>query len=242
MDTLLEFNRWLHIIVGFVGLAAFWIPVFAKKGGPLHRSAGKVFRWSAIVVLSAAAVSVTGHLGGALLSGTRFVDHPEAFAFLLFLGYLAMVTGLMLSHGIGVLRHKRDLTELNTPYRRLSAWAAIVASALIVAWALYWQPGNMILLLALSPLGVLNGVHVLQVISGRRREPGLWRIEHLNAMFGVGIAFHTAFTVFGMNRLTGYTLPGWWQVVPWILPTVIGIPAGLIWTRRERHRLAPAGP
>lgn len=239
MEQTLDLNRWIHIGFGFVGLVAFWLPIFARKGGPLHRSAGKVFRWCAIVVLTAAGLAVTGRFVEGLASGANLTQYRDGWAFLVFLGYLALVTGVSLSHGIAVLRSKQDLTALDTPYRRFIGWASILSSLFVIGWALYWRPGNMILLFALSPVGISNGLSVLRVISGRRTEPGLWKLEHLNAMIGCGIAFHTAFAVFGFNQLTGYHLPGAWQVVPWILPAAIGIPATMIWTRRERARFAP---
>lgn len=238
METTLDLNRWIHILFGFVGLAAFWFPVFARKGGPLHRKAGQVFRWCAIVVLAAAGFSVVGNFAAAALAGVSFSEQREGWAFLIFLGYLALVTGVMLSHGMAVLKHKRDLTAMNTPYRRFSAWAAIASSVFIVGWALAWRPDNMILLLALSPLGIGNGLDVLRVINGQRVEPGLWKIEHLGAMLGCGIAFHTAFAVFGMNHFLPFRLDGIWQVIPWVLPAAIGIPASRIWARRERERFA----
>ncbi len=244
METTLDLNRTLHMVFGFIGLIAFWFPVFSRKGGQLHRSAGKVFRYSAMVVLAAAGAAVLGNMAGAAMRGVAFADNPESWAFALFLGYLALVTGVILSHGVAVLKHKKATTELDTPYRRISAWTAILASVFLVAWALYYRPDNMILLLALSPIGILNGFGILKVISGQRSEPGLWKLEHINAMLGCGIAFHTAFAVFGINRMTDYNLPGMWQVVPWILPAAIGIPATSIWMRRERAKFAktPAQP
>ena len=153
---------------------------------------------------------------------------------------LALVTGGILSHGFGVLREKRDLTALNTPYRRGTAWAMIGSSIFIIGWGLYWQPPNAILLYALSPIGIGNGLGILAVLDGRRAGPGQWKLEHLNALLGCGIAFHTAFAVFGMSRFLPVQLPGAWQVLPWILPAAIGIPASIIWTRYYRRRAAPA--
>ena len=42
-------------------------------------------------------------------------------------------------------------------------------------------------------------------------------------MIGGGIAFHTAFAVFGAQRLWDYELSGFLGVLPWILPALIGI-------------------
>lgn len=236
MDEFLAINRWTHIVFGFLGLVAFWIPVFTRKGGAVHRWAGKVFRYSAMVVLAGAGLAVVLHGAASLIAGVGVADQLEGFSFLLFLGYLALVTGVALSHGIAVLGAKRDLTSLNTPYRSFSAWLAIAASGFLIGWALYWRPENAIILYALSPLGISTGIDILRVIRGRKQEPGLWKLEHLGAMLGCGIAFHTAFAVFGSNRLFTFGLDGVWMVLPWVLPAAIGIPATALMTRYYRNR------
>ena len=63
-----------------------------------------------------------------------------------------------------------------------------------------------------------------------------WMYEHIGAMLGSGIAFHTAFAVFGSAQLIDINLAGWLQVVPWIAPTIIGIPAILLWTRHYQRK------
>ncbi len=239
MELLIELNRWTHIVFGFTGLAAFWVPVFAAKGSSLHRVAGKVFRWSAMIVLAGAGLAVVLRGLHAYGRGVGVAENLVAWSFLVFLGYLALVTGAMLSHGIGVLRHKRDLGAMNTLYRRGTAYAAMAASVAIIGWALYWQPGNAIVLYALSPLGIVVGLDTLRVIRAKKREPELWKLEHLGAMLGCGIAFHTAFAVFGANQLFAYQLGGVWMAVPWVLPIAVGLPAIALWTRhyRNQHRL-----
>lgn len=240
MEAFLEFNRWMHIVGGFIGLAAFWVPLLVRKGGRVHRRAGSVFRYSAMVVITAAGLSVSLNVLRVALTGTSIADNPEGWSFLVFLGYLALVTGGILSHGIAVLRHKRDLAALDTQYRRLIAACLIGASAFIVGWALYWRPDNAIVLLALSPLGVVNGYQMLRLMRARRLKPMQWKTEHLGAMIGCGIAFHTAFAVFGMTRIAALDLPGVWQVVPWILPAAIGIPATSLLTRHYRRQAVAA--
>ena len=72
-----------------------------------------------------------------------------------------------------------------------------------------------------------------------RREPNnrmAWFYEHIGAILGAGIAFHTAFAVFGASRLFEFRLPGAWQVVPWILPALVGIPAIVLTTRHYRRK------
>ena len=63
-----------------------------------------------------------------------------------------------------------------------------------------------------------------------------WFYSHLGSMLGGGIAFHTAFLVFGLGRFVSLDIPGVLAVLPWLLPTLIGIPAIVLWTRHYRRR------
>jgi hypothetical protein len=65
-----------------------------------------------------------------------------------------------------------------------------------------------------------------------------WRVEHLISMLAAGIAVHTAFAVFFLGQMLGIYLPGPLAILPWILPTLVGVPTIIVWARRERRRLA----
>ena len=78
---------------------------------------------------------------------------------------------------------------------------------------------------------------MLQYMSGKTRtSPRAWLYEHLGSMLGAGIAFHTAFAVFGSAQLFDLGLSGWTAVVPWVAPAAIGIPAIFLWTRHYRRK------
>jgi hypothetical protein len=112
-------------------------------------------------------------------------------------------------------------------------WLSIVASVVVIGLGLWFrQP----ILLALSPIGILGGGDALRYA---RREPTSrmsWWYEHMGGMLGTGVAFHTAFMVFGARQMFGLGGDGVLAVVPWILPTAIGIPAIVIWTNYYRRR------
>lgn len=217
--------QWVHIGAGFLGLAAFWVPVFAKKGGTLHIRAGKVF------VGCAYAVAASALLGLAIGGGQTAV--------VLFLGYLSIVTFMLARHAVRVVQTRKAWGEIRTPFHRGVVWAAILGSVVVAGYALLrWDPQYSIILLALSPVGILSGSGALGYM---RREPSYrmeWFFEHLVAIFGAGIAFHTAFAVFGATRLFEFRLPGAWQVLPWILPTIVGLPAIALSTRHYRRKFA----
>ena len=230
----------VHVAAGFVGLAAFWIPVFARKGGRAHVQAGRVFTYSAYVVtLSAVAVSA-GRIASLQAQGAAVADRPEPYAFALFLGYLGVVTFSTVRHAIRVVETRKSPEKLRTPFHQALAWASMAGSAAVVAFALGAWSGVSPILLGLSPIGLFTGLGALRLM----RNPGArrmgWFYSHLGSMLGGGIAFHTAFIVFGAQRLWAWELAGPLAVVPWILPTAVGIPAIALWTRYYRRKFGPA--
>ncbi len=145
--------RSTHVIAGFIGLAAFWVPIFARKGGVNHRLFGKIFKYCAYIVLGGAILSVMLHTGQGLSEGAGPKASPGSFAFLMFLGYLAIVTFIGLRHGLQVLENKNDLTAMNIGFNRFMAWLAIATSTALIIYNIYFKPPNMIVLFALSPIG-----------------------------------------------------------------------------------------
>ncbi|MFT5098897.1 MAG: hypothetical protein ACI9HY_001011 [Planctomycetaceae bacterium] len=242
MDFLVDGIRWVHVSAGFVGLAAFWVPIFAHKGGINHRFFGKIFKYCAYIVLGGAMLSVVLHIGVGLSEGAGPRQSPGSFAFVVFLGYLAFVTFIGLRHGLQVLENKKDIMTMDTSVNRSMAWLAIFASAGLITYNIYFQPPNMIVLFALSPIGFGIGSGILKAIKGKRPEKKVWFYEHMGAMIGTGIAFHTAFAVFGISRLFDLGLDGWIAVIPWILPALIGIPGTVIWTRYYKRKFNDYGP
>jgi hypothetical protein len=235
METLHAGVRYVHIALGFLGLAAFWFPIFARKGGRLHVAAGRVFVWCAYVVTVSAVFSSVYYITLFVARGDSPGDDPN-FGFLVFLAYLALVTFAGVRHGVVVARTKEDRTAASTGLHRGLAWASILGSAIIVAFAIgFWGPVSPVLL-ALSPIGIVGGRGMLRYISPRPMIPRVWFYEHMGAMIGSGIAFHTAFAVFGSRNLFDVHLVGIWGMLPWILPAAIGIPATLLWERHYRRK------
>ena len=231
---------WTHVATGFVGLAAFWVPVVARKGGRAHVRAGRVFTYSTYVVTLSAVTASAGRIVSYQIQGIGFADRPDLYGIALFLGYLGMVTFATVRQAIRVVDTRRTPEMLGTPFHEALGWASIAGSVTVIAFALgVWSDISPILL-GLSPIGLFTGRNMLRMM----RTPGLermgWFYSHMGSMLGGGIAFHTAFLVFGAQRLWAYELAGPLAVVPWLLPTVIGIPAIVVWTGYYRRKFAPA--
>lgn len=237
MEHIFDATRWVHIVIGFTGLVAFWVPIATRKGGRSHRRFGKVFEWAAYVVAGTALFNALGRLLDAVLRGAEHDANRAAFGFLVFLAYLGIVTLAAVRHAVRSVRAK-DLRSLRTPGHVGLAGASILGSALVAGYALLvWSPVS-IVLLVLSPAGALQGREMLRQIYRPPPERMAWFYAHMGNMIGAGIAFHTAFLVFGSRRLFDLGLSGPWSFVPWVLPALIGAPASAILERRYRRHFS----
>jgi hypothetical protein len=236
MSEIGELLRFIHVAAGTIGLTAFWIPVFSRKGARNHVRFGRIFVRAAYVVLAAAALALAVRLADLQARGLAPADAPEIYAFIVFLGYLTFVTFVVIRHGMAVLRHKGEPQALRTPSHIVLAWGSVGASAAVIAYAALANPPSAPVLYALSPIGVFTGVGNLRYMRAAAPSPRAWWYEHLGAMLGAGVAFHTAFAVFGSTRLFDVGLEGWLAVVPWVAPTLIGVPAIALWTRHYRRK------
>ncbi len=235
MELLREISRWLHVLVGFTGLIAFWFPVFSRKGGRLHRLAGKVFVICGYVVTGSAAISCT-LITHSIFSRGLAPANQDNLALVVFLAYLAWVTFVTLRYSIGVLGTKKDPTRLKTPTFQFLALSAMAASVGLIAYAT-WIPSSFSpLLYGLSPIGILTGLPMLRYMNGKIEGPRAWFYEHMSASVGAGIAFHTAFAVFGAQRLFNLSGSGALAFLPWLLPTLIGVPGLMLWQRYYRRK------
>ncbi|PCJ39660.1 MAG: hypothetical protein COA71_13545 [SAR86 cluster bacterium] len=236
MQMLQSLFIWLHVLAGFIGLTAFWIPVFTRKGGKNHRLYGKIFKYSAYTLLAAAAIALI--IRTPEFVATDFSNENEVMflSFYLFITYLLLVVYIGLRHGFLVLEHKRDITELDNGLNNTLAYVSMAASVMLIAYAIIVSPGNQLLLYALSPIGVASGLDIKTAIRNKHNYKKTWLYEHLGALLGTGIAFHTAFAVFGAGQLFNLNLSGSVQVLPWIAPVLIGMPAIMIWTRIYKQR------
>ena len=208
-----------HLACAFGATALFWVPVFAAKGGPLHVRAGRLY---ARLIYATA-------LTGAPLAILLLVSAPDPATTrtAAFLAYLVTILVQPVYHGVRVVRARAG-GAVRSPLHTTLSLAAIVAGLAIGAAAIVWREWPFLLV---SPIGPVMGVRAL-------RPRFSWREEHMVAMAVSGIAVHTAMLVFGTTRTLHMTFTGAAAYVPWLLPTVLGLPL-LFWSiRRDRRALA----
>ena len=213
----------IHVAAGVVGLIAFWIPLFARKGGRLHIRAGWVFATALLVVSLTAATTAVWTLLDPIgtrppLSGVTdlaaYVTERRVLGALL--AYLAILTFSFGWQGIQVIENKNQHDALRSPFT-IALNAALFASALgILFIGIRIGAG---VLIGMSVIGLAVGPLHLAYVLKREVARMEWFYKHFGAMLGGGIAFHTAFFVFGASRL----LPGFESnVVMWFAPALVG--------------------
>ncbi len=226
----------IHVATGFVGLAAFWVPVVARKGSRTHVRAGRVYAYCAYVVTLSAVTASVGRILSYMVQGISVTDQPDIYGIALFLGYLGIVTFAFVRQAMRVVATRKAPRQLRTVFHEILAWTSIAGSVAVIAFAVVLWSGVSPILLGLSPIGLIAGRNMLRQMYHPGAEHMGWFYSHLGSMLGGGIAFHTAFIVFGAQRLVTYELTGALAMVPWILPTVVGIPAIVIWTRHYKRK------
>jgi hypothetical protein len=212
---------WLHVPVALTCVPAFWVAALARKGGPTHVGVGRYFalamRWVALSGMALAAFALPG----------------ERRDFAVVLLYLGVITFVPVHHGVRVVRTRRDPARLATPSHALLVWLPLGASAAAVGSCLLSGPGAGVLLLALSPIGVVETLLAYGYLRRRARGPRDWRAQHITFMLIAGVALHTALGVFFVNGMLGMRLPAPWNLLPWLAPTLVGVPAIFVALRRD---------
>lgn len=207
-EWLYEASRHIHAWIGIAALMLFWVPALARKGGTVHRLAGRFYVYFMLVVTATGlALSVRFLFDGQMVAGV-------------FLGYLGVITFTALWTGWRVLSTKRSATAYITPGYRMLAVLNLVSGVAVMVLGLAEQVW---LFVAFSPIGVLTGVSMLRFMRSPPDDRWYWLYEHFGGMIGSGIAAHVAFLAFGSRRL----FPDWpldgLGMLPWIAPVVVGV-------------------
>lgn len=201
----------LHIITGFISIVLFWIPIFTRKGGKNHRLIGKLYvRLMWIVVLSAAILSIENLLTGQPIMGA-------------FLGFVALITANPLFYGIAILKQKKGLSSTYQTLHLLFKASIVLTGIALIAYGIsLGGQGTAVLMFIFGGLGVADLPGLIRDLRNPPKEVE-WFKEHLVGMCTSGIAAYTAFFVFGASRFFQALFPGYWAVIPWVAPTVIGV-------------------
>lgn len=216
----------LHIATGSLSAIVFWIPVLGKKGGDLHRKAGRVF---------VIAMLVTGAFATSM-SVLTLIDpmgtHPhlvgrfdEGFVRAIF-GWLMLHLGVLTInltwYGWLCAQHRRNRNAI-AEWRNVALQPILLVAALNCALQ-GWLSGQY-LMIGLAIVGVATAATNAWFLFKPNPGPKDWLKEHLKALVGAGISVYTAFMAFGSVRLMPELAL---NPVMWTIPIVSGV-ALILW-------------
>lgn len=223
-----QFLFYLHVACGSIGLLVFWLPMFSKKGSPFHKTFGKVFSYGMFAVaISGIVMSVMVLIDpiairtpDSELSEQAIQQFSErarrTSAFLLMLSLLVFTN---VKHSLLVLKAKQDRAIM----RSVSHIASISLLSLTgIAIGYFGFTSGNTLFIVFSILSIVSSGNLFFYVFKKSIKEREWLIEHLGNIIGAGIGAYTAFFAFGGRRFLAEIFSGQLQVVPWILPGVIG--------------------
>lgn len=202
----------IHVPAGFIALLFFWLPALSRKGKKLHVLSGKVYYISMWIVLGTAA----------LLSLNNFFLGNYSSA--IFLGFLTVITSYPLWYSRAILKQKANVSLRYFKIRKYINLSSASLSILLLSLVFVFRLGSTSIIIAFFGILGLSSIkearQTYQIVNELSRN----RIfEHLKGTIITGIAAHTAFFAFGGRRFFEDILIGYWQTIPWILPTIIGV-------------------
>ena len=233
---------YLHVTIGSLALIAFWLPLFAKKGSANHKKFGKAFVYCMYIV------SISGVVMTMLvLIDPIAIRFPEKVltaeqiknisyqnrVFSSFLFMLSILVFCSTRHAVTVLKVKENRSQLKT----ISYLLPIIFLGLMGA-LMFWfgLEESIILFNVFGGISFFTSLGMIRYIFKTQLKQREWLIEHLGSIFGAGIGAYTAFFAFGGRKIFSLFLSGNLQVVPWILPCVVGIAASIYFSKKYRKQ------
>lgn len=228
----------LHIILGVFALLLFWVPMLSRKGSTLHRKSGRYYAlFMNTVALSGIAMTCMVWLDPLAIKGADLrvegqipAGKLEFFMLInLFLFLLSLLTWVTIRHATGSLLCKQNRAALKHWSYQAPVWL-LLGVAPYAAWQGFQF--NMPLVIVFAGISLITCFGILSYLYTKTVSANRWLIEHASAMIGSGIAAYTAFFAFGGRALFAELLTGHWMMLPWLLPSLIGVPA-TIWFKRR---------
>jgi len=252
MYTLFSGIMLSHALVGLIGLTLFWIPVVTRKGGRQHKAVGRWFMRAMWFT------GVTGFAMAMLLYvdplATRSADFMQSVTnideqaaslrqsgnFFLLLSLLLLTTA---QRAEVVLVAKQERMRLRSiKYLFLPVSLATVGIYL----GIFGVRDDSILYKVFAGVALFTSSTYLHYIFKPQINHFDWVLEHLTGAIGSGIAAHTAFFVFGANRITGSLFAGDYRLIPWIAPAAVGglaiVIAKRLYRKKFSVRVSPVKP
>lgn len=238
METLYAIALVTHVLASAVGLIALLPPLFAKKGGRIHGTVGRVFvRGMLISSLTGAVLAVSWMVAPATF---RASEAPAAArvsgSFLLLIGVLTGHAVLMAMHALE--RKRAPAPQANL--RNLASTIALIVTAL--ASLVIGCASGRWLSVGFGALSLFVAAGDLAFACRPLSHPRAYLYQHIRSMGTASISAVTAFAVIGGRRFLGEDVLGDQAWLMWVLPGLVLGPLFAYWVRVYKRKFegAPA--
>lgn len=237
-----QFFLYFHITLGAAGLVVFWLPTLSKKGSRFHKKIGSVFVWTML------AISISGIIMSVLVLldpiGVRVpernLSQAESFSLkqqsrevAVFLLMLSMLVFVNVRQSVLVLKAKAHRDLLKRPSNLIPIGILLTAGIIVgIVAIVIVQP----LFIVFSLLSIAVSYSSLKYIFKKELKEREWIIEHMGNILGAGIGAYTAFFAFGGRRFFAEIFSGNMILIPWVLPSVIGVSVTIYFTKKYRKQ------
>ncbi len=217
MEQTIKIFIYIHAFFGGLGLITGMINIIVKKGGALHKKAGKLF---SISMITSSLIS---------LPICWLPNHYNLFLFLigLFTIYLVLSGNRALSFKS---KHK---TQADWRDKTISGSMLFLSGIMVIIgiYGIFNQINNSILFLFFGAIGLGLTIKDFQFFKTFSNSKNAWLSNHIGKIIGAFIASITAFIVAGM---------GIGDVIAWVTPTILGTVYIIYWKRKTKTSKIPA--
>jgi amino acid permease len=183
MNLIHQWAIYLHVLGGIAALLLFWIPVFARKGSPIHKRIGRYFALLMYMIgISGLLMSSMDLLLPAILHPDQHADSVRDTAIFLF--SLSLLVLASTHHGWLSVNHKDNRLPLRQPLQLILVSCLLLSGIGLLALGL--TRGNTIFV-ACGGLEVALSVGLLRYTFKKHTRPRKWWTEHLGGLFASGI-------------------------------------------------------
>lgn len=220
LEKIVYISLVLHVIAGIGSIILFWIPILTKKGGNTHRKVGKAYIFLMWMVI----------FSGIILTIHKF--HEGEIDAALFLGFLVLLAGRPIWYGSAILKPERYSSKQLKNYHIILRLALFAYGIFMLIYAAFAQNQSVaLLMIVFGVLGFFAGVDAWK--DFRKKTTKINRVQgHFEGMLFSGVAAYTGFLTIGGYEFIEKYMVGYWVLIPWLLPSVIGI--ALIFFYRKR--------
>jgi len=212
MKTLITATLTSHVVLGTIALLIGLVPMFSKKGSPLHNRTGRVYVWCMTYVAASAAL--------------LFVIQPFTI-FRLFLAGIAVFSFYLSTTGWRAVKQKKIGF---TSFDQWLTYGTLIVSVAMVGFGIFLitQSASFMSIL-FTFFGVLTMTFAIQdfqqfgkPLEKMHRGAAPWFFQHFTRMGGSYVAAFTAFLVNNNYRMLPAGTPEWVFLAGWIAPSLIG--------------------